>query len=369
MAPQKTRALILNKTDPVNGKTYHSAALEERPIPALEAGQVLVRIGAAGFNRRDLWQRMGMYPGIQFGTVMGSDGAGVVVEAHDPKDPLLGSRVFLTVVRGWENELAPTTPSGLPTILGAGGANPEGVFTEYVVVDRREVLPTPAHLNDVQAAAWPLGGVTAWRACVVNAQIRPGENVLITGIGGGVALLAAQLCVASGARVFVTSGSEEKILRAVALGVVGGVSYKSKEWPLELGKLLKSKGDGRPYLDAVIDSGGSEILSQTTKLLKPGGKLVCYGMTAGPKVTLTMREVLRNQQLLGSTMGSRQDLIDATAFTTEHKIVPLVSNVLSGLDAIEEGFEILKTGDQFGKIVVRIGPDSLNQDNARPANL
>ncbi|KAG6816080.1 hypothetical protein H0H93_008559, partial [Arthromyces matolae] len=179
----------------------------------------------------------------------------------------------------------------------------------------------------------------------------PGQNVLITGIGGGVALLALQICVAKGASVYVSSGSPEKIQKAEALGAKGGVNYKDKDWPAKLASLL---GKG-VELDLVIDSGGGEIMTQTSRILKHGGRVVCYGMTASSKISFTMREVLKNQRLIGSTMGSHQDLIDATDFLAKHRIVPVISHVLEGLEAAEQGFELMKRGDHFGKIVLKIG--------------
>jgi NADPH:quinone reductase-like Zn-dependent oxidoreductase len=103
---------------------------------------------------------------------------------------------------------------------------PSGTFSEYIVVEREHVIPTPEHLDDVHAAAWPLAAVTAWRATMINAAVKPGHNVLITGIGGGVALLAVQFCVALGASVYVTSGNPDKIKKAIELGAKGGVNYK-----------------------------------------------------------------------------------------------------------------------------------------------
>lgn len=252
-------------------------------------------------------------------------------------------------VAGRKDPVAPESRFG---ILGGGSLPPIGTFSEYVVVERDQVIPTPAHLDDVQAAAWPLGGLTAWRATMVNAHVERGHNVLITGVGGGVALLALQLCVAKGANVYVTSGTDEKIAKAVALGAKGGVKYKDEDWPQQLGKLLKR--DGQESLDSVVDSAGGDIMRHTLKLLKQGGKVVCYGMTAAPAITFRMPDVMRNVQLLGSTMGSHQDLLDATAFMEKHRIVPVVSNVLEGIDAAEEGFEIMKKGSQFGKIIVKM---------------
>lgn len=284
---------------------------------------------------------------------MGADGAGTVVLSGKENDELLHKRVFLTPMRGWESAPdAPEDPKKF-SILGGADHDPLGTFAEYAVVDRKEVILTPSHVTDVQMAAWPVAAVTAWRAAIVNGKVQKGHNVLITGIGGGVAVTAMQICLAQGANVFVTSGKPEKIDKAIALGAQGGVSYKDAQWPKQLAALMKSK-NVTPSFQCVIDSGGDDIMSQVGSLLASAGRLVCYGMTASPKITFTMREVLRNQRLIGSTMGSRQDLIDATAFLDTHKITPVVSHVLPGLESAEQGFELLQSGEQFGKVVIRI---------------
>ncbi|OJA20396.1 hypothetical protein AZE42_05357 [Rhizopogon vesiculosus] len=352
--PEWTRALVIKKCSAEAKPVYHDAVLEKRPLQQLKHGEVLVKMSATSFNHRDLWIRLGQYPGINFGSTFGADGAGTVVASADANDALLNKRVFLTPMRGWEsNPDAPEAVSGLG-LLG-GGSNPSlGTFADYVIVERNQVIRSPDHLDDIQVSAWPLGGLTAWRAAIVNAGVSKDQNVLITGIGGGVALLAMQLCLARGANVYVTSGNEEKIHKATSLGAKGGVNYKSNDWPSQLATIL-AKTSGKPAkIDAVIDSGGGDIMTRVNSILKQGGKVVVYGMTANPQIKFTMREVLKNQRLIGSTMGSHKDLIDATKFVSENRIVPVVSHVLDGLEAAEEGFELMKRGDQFGKIVIKM---------------
>ncbi|KAH7924734.1 NAD(P)-binding protein [Leucogyrophana mollusca] len=354
--PKSTHALVVKRCSEGKKPIYHDAILEERPIRPLKTGEILVKMSAVSFNHRDVWIRLGQYPGIRFGSTFGADGAGSVVAAADGNDPLLFKRVFLTPMRGWESDPSAPEAEGLEIL---GGGSRDGTFADYVVVERDQVIPSPDHLSDVQTSAWPLGGLTAWRAAIVNAGASQGQNILITGIGGGVALLAMQLCLAKGANVYVTSGSDEKIRKAVSLGAKAGVNYKSKDWPSQLADILEKEGDGagQTKIDAVVDSGGGDIMSRVNKVLKAGGRVVCYGMTANPQIKFTMREVLKNQQLVGSTMGSHKDLIDATAFIVAHRIVPVVSHVLDGFSSAEAGFQLMKRGDQFGKIVIKLEGD------------
>ncbi|TFK20539.1 NAD(P)-binding protein [Coprinopsis marcescibilis] len=349
--PKTTKGIVIKPTETKETVFKNDAVVVEQSIPELLPGQVLVKVNAVAFNHKDVWMRKGLYPGITPGSFYGGDGAGIVVASGTSNDELVNQRVFLTPSRGWWSN--PDGPESKFYTMGGAAVSPGGTFAEYLVVDRVHLIRTPSHLDDVQAAAWPLGGVTSWRATMVNAKVQAGQNVLITGIGGGVALLALQLCIAAGASVYVTSGNPEKLERAVALGAKGGANYKDANWPAEIHAQLQKERKGG-VLDSVIDSGGGDILGKVSKILKPGGKVVCYGMTAGPKITMTMREVLFNQQLIGSTMGSHKDLEDATAFLTEHKIVPVISQVLDGLESAEQGFQLLNRGDQFGKVVIKI---------------
>ncbi|KAJ3479500.1 hypothetical protein NLI96_g9022 [Meripilus lineatus] len=359
--PSHTQAVTVQKSRSTSATYANDALLEEKRIQPLNEGQVLVKINAAwliaGFLNLQLWIRKAQYPGIVQGSIFGADGAGIVVASSERNDALLNKRVFLVPMRGWESDSR--APESSFTIIGGGGAMaPLGTFAQYVAVERDQVIQSPDHLSDEEISVFPVGGVTAWRAVVVNAQVKKGDNVLITGIGGGVALVALQICLALGANVYVTSGHEDKIRKAVELGAKGGVNYKADNWPSQLEAKLKEAGGGKKgddiLLTSVIDSGGGDIMGKVGRTLRKGGKVVVYGMTANPKITFTMREVLKNQQLLGSTMGSHKDLIDATQFLAEHRIVPIISHTLDGLESVEDGFQLLEGGSHFGKVVIRI---------------
>ncbi|KAF8626744.1 hypothetical protein AX15_004714 [Amanita polypyramis BW_CC] len=353
--PKGTRAIVLQCSP-----EQHDTVLAIKPIPTLKEGEVLVKMAAAGFNYRDVWIKTGKYLNIVSGNTLGSDG--IVIASSNLDDSLLNKRVFLTPSRGWVNN--PDGPESDFGVLGGGPTPPIGTFSEYVAVERDQVIPSPEHLDDVQIAAWPLAGVTAWRATMIKGKVSAGHNVLITGIGGGVAITALQLCVARGANVYVTSGSEDKIRRAINLGAKGGANYKDDDWSSQIASLLArdAKESGASgVLDVVIDSSGGDIMTKVGKSLKQGGSIVCYGMTVVRGIPFTIREVLRNQHLIGSTMGSLQDLLDATAFISEHRIVPIVSHVIDGLENTEKGFELMLKGDHFGKVVIKICDPSADQ--------
>lgn len=144
--------------------------------------------------------------------------------------------------------------------------NPAGTLADVVLLDESELEECPSHLSDEEAAALPLTGLTAWRAFFTKSgNALPGRNILVTGIGGGVALMVLLFGVAQGCNVFVTSGNQEKIDRAVKLGAKGGVIYKEKGWEKTLQGMLPKE---RPYLDAVIDGAGGDIVSKSVRLLK-----------------------------------------------------------------------------------------------------
>lgn len=265
-------------------------------------------------------------------------------------------------MRGWDSDpVAPEDPHRF-AVIGATQLSDDGTAQDYLAVDEDEVALAPAHLSAAECAALPLCGLTGWRALVTKAGITgPGKNVLITGVGGGVALQVLQFAVAFGSNVYVTSGSQAKLDRAVVLGARGGVSYKEGRWSSALLELLP---DERPYIDAVIDGAGGNIITEVAPIMRPGGVIAQYGMTVGNKMDWHMRAVLANLELKGSTMGSRREFLDMVAFVDKHKIKPVVSRVVQGLSdvaAIETLFADMQAGRQFGKLVIEIDDEPKSQ--------
>lgn len=288
---------------------------------------------------------------------MMADGYGTVVElgADVKRSDLLNRPVLLTPMRGWESDPAGPENQLKFTIVGSSKLCETGTAQDFIVVHEDEVEPAPEHLSPAEGAALPLVGLTGWRALVTKSGAAfPGSNILITGIGGGVALQVLQFGVAFGCNVFVTSGDQAKIDKAKKLGAKDGVLYKNDSWGTDLAQLLPKD---RPYLDAVIDGAGGKLMSKVIRLLKPGGIVSQYGMTVAPKMDWLMQAVLTNVELKGTTMGSRKEFQDMVAFVKKKKIHPVVSRAVKGLDnldAIEGLFTDIKEGRQFGKLVIEI---------------
>lgn len=263
--------------------------------------------------------------------------------------------------RGWASDPVGPEDATRWSVVGSSRlAEGQGTAQDLILVHEDDVEPAPGHLSDAEAAALPLVGVTAWRALNEKSggNAIKDRNVLITGIGGGVALTALQLAIARGCRVFVTSGDEGKLEKAKDLGATGGVNYKSANWDKQLGAILPKE---RPFLDMVVDGAGGDIVGRTVRLLKTGGVIVSYGMTMGPKMDWLVQAMLKNIEIRGTAMGSRAEFRDMVAFVTNEKVRPVVSRTvigLSNLDAINGLFEEMKDGKQFGKLVIEFERDS-----------
>src|SRR6267154_6284557 len=275
-------------------------------MPALSPGKALVRIKAVALNRRDDWIREGKYPNIKTGTVMGSDGAGVVESVHseEHKD-WVGKEVVINPNIDW----GPITDvqSSKYTILGMPV---DGTFAEYIAVPVDRLHHKPFHLDLLQAAALPLGGLTAFRALFRKGELRADQNVLISGFGGGVAQFAFLFAKAAGANVYITSGSDEKIARALKMGAKGAYNYKKES---TYSDLWKTKGG----FDLIIDSAGGDQINNFIKILKPCGKIVCYGATNGTPSKLDLYRLFWNQlSLLGSTAGNDHEFNEMLTFVS-----------------------------------------------------
>ncbi|KLT44639.1 NAD(P)-binding protein [Cutaneotrichosporon oleaginosum] len=350
------RELVIEKIEGKPGQVYYPLKVKEVPIPKPGPGQVLVQFKAAALNHRDLFIRQHLYPGLAFDTALLGDGYGTVVEEGPGcKRGLAGANVVALPMRGWEDDPQGPPPGSNFHVSGGTVHSDSGCARDYAVFSENEVERAPAHLDAVGGAALPLAGITGWRALVTKSgAAEAGKNILITGIGGGVALQVLQFAVALGVNAYVSSGSDEKIARALKLGAKGGINYKKDGWEKELKAALPAE---RRYLDAIIDGAGGPIVQKATRLLRTGGVVSQYGMTVGPKMDWIMPAVLANIELKGSTMGSHKEFRDMLAFVDKHKISPVISKSIKGLDnmaGLEELFADMRDGKNFGKLVVEI---------------
>ncbi len=359
------RSLTIKKIDGKPGQVYYPLQLDDVPRPVPGPGEVLVRIQAAALNHRDFFIRQHLYPGMGFDSPLLCDGCGTVVElgpdcSLTASSSLLNKLVVLAPVLGWDSDLDGPEDLAKYAIIGASNRYPHGAAQDFIVVRESELEWCPDHLSPVEGAALPLCGLTGWRALVTKSRnAKPGRNILVTGIGGGVALQVLQFGVAIGCNVFVTSGSDAKIDKAVRMGAKGGINYKTEAWEKQLQKMLPSD---RAFLDAVIDGAGGDIIAKASRLLKPGGVICSYGMTVGPKMDWSMQAVLKHIDLLGCTTGSRVEFKAFMEFVKEHRLRPIISRTVKGLDnieAIDKLFQDMKLGKQFGKLVIEV--DSTSQ--------
>lgn len=312
----------------------------KKPKPLKD--QVLVRLHAAALNHRDVWTQ-NEQTAPDGGIILGSDGSGVVEGVGDDADPLLiGMEVVINPSINWGNN--PIVQGDAFKILGYPDS---GTFSDYIVISRKQVFERPEHLSHEESAAVPLAGLTAYRALFSKARLRAGEKVLVTGVGGGAALWAFQFALAYKARVYVTSGSEQKLQKAKGMGALGAFNYKDPEWTA---KAAKEVGG----FDIVIDSAGGEQFSKLPDLMMPGGRIAVFGRTAGNIPDLSTRTLYWKQiSIHGTTMGTRDEFLSMLDFVESRKLKPIIDKVYP-LEQAEEAMRRMEKGDQFGKIVLKI---------------
>jgi NADPH:quinone reductase-like Zn-dependent oxidoreductase len=317
---------------------------EEVPDPTPGPGEVLIRLKTAALNRRDYFITHNQYPGVKLPTILGSDGAGEVAALGEGVDGFqIGQEVIINPSLNWGDNPRVSGPDF--TILGSPK---DGTYAEMVAVPAENVFPKPTHLTWEEAAAIPLAGLTAYRALVTRGRLQKGEVVVIPGIGGGVATFLLLIASSLGARVFVTSSSDEKLNRAMELGAAGGVNSNSENWAKEL---QKATGGGA---DLCVDSVGGEVFPQLVRLTKPGGRIVTFGATRGPVPQLVMPFIfLKQLDILGSTMGNNEEFGQMLNLFEKHRIRPVLDKTYPLQDAAE-ALNRMKDGRQFGKIVLQI---------------
>lgn len=326
----------------LNRSVANQLEIKEVAKPIIGLGEVLISLKAGALNHRDEWCRQGLYPNLQDGVILGSDGAGIVEELGEGVDQeWLGKEVIINPSLNWGSDERVQIKEY--KILGMPD---NGTLAEFIKVNADCLHPKPTHMSWEEAAALPLGGLTAYRALFVQGRLQKGEKVLVTGFGGGVAQFAVQFALAAGAEVYVSSSSAVKRQKALDLGANAAFDYTADTWVKEA---LKVCGG----FDLIIDSAVGDTFNNLIKVANPGARIVFYGATKGNPTGFDARKVFWNQlQIIGSTMGSDQDFEAMLNFVIKHKIKPIIDQVFSLDDAVQ-AFDRMKAGNQMGKIVVK----------------
>ena len=315
----------------------------EVPTPVPAPGEVRVAIRAASVNHREMWIARGLYPGMSLPTTMGCDGAGVVdMLGAGVTGAAIGDEVVIYPGLDWgANRHAPQAAFGL---LGMPHA---GTIAEYVCVPAESLAPKPAHMTFEEAAATVLTGLTAWRALMFKGQLKTGETLLISGVGGGVATFGLAFAVALGAKVYVTAENEDVLARAVEMGALGGVLYTDPEWRKAIGKLTGG-------VDMVLDGAPAPSFANYVRAINPGARIVIYGSTAGDKFEITATGIfLKSASIVGSQVGDPQDFREMLAFVEQHQIKPVIERSFP-LAQAREALLYLEHEHRFGKVVVTV---------------
>jgi NADPH:quinone reductase-like Zn-dependent oxidoreductase len=304
---------------------------------------VLIRLRAAALNRRDWWIQQGQYASLQYPAIVGSDGAGtIVVVGEGVSSSLLNQDIIINPGLNWGKRRA--APDKAFSILGMPS---QGTLAEFVSVPVDHIHAKPTHLSWEEAAAIPLAGVTAHRALFYRAGLKAGEKLLVTGAGGGAAQLALLFGVATGAQVYVTSSSQEKLDACIKIGASGGVLYTTEGWE----KALKEQAG---LFDVILDSAGGQGFGKLFDVAEQGARITFFGGTAGAWPSIPPQKVFWKQiSILGTTMGSKEDFSEMIAFVEKHKIRPTINHIFP-LDQTQDAFDLMGQGDGIGKIVIRL---------------
>ncbi len=321
-------AAAATSIDPAN--PLAALTVGDFPAPVVEEGWVRVRMRAAGLNHHDLWSLRGVgLSADRLPMILGCDAAGVL---DDGREVIVHGVVGDSAAGGGDETLDPRR-SMLSEVF-------QGTLAEYITVPGRNVIDKPPSLSFVDAACLPTAWLTAYRMLTTKAQVQPGQTVLVQGVGGGVSTAAIQLAHLLGARVWATSRDGAKRAAALELGA---------EAAFEPGARLPER------VDAVMESVGEATWAHSLKSLKPGGRLVVCGATSGPNPPADLTRVFFLQlSILGSTMGTLDELIDLVSLVDRTGVRPTVSATYDLADA-RAGFEQLASGNLIGKIVLTSG--------------
>ena len=330
----------------LEGRGADGVSWRDFPDPIAAAGESVLKVAASSLNRVDLYMRdNGAGITHTLPQVMGVEAAGEIVEAEPGSALKPGMKAILfseAFCGGCRYCLAGDQP--LCENVKIMGEHRHGGFAEYIAMPSRCFLPLPDDADLVAAGALMTGHLTAWRMLFGKKTLQPGESVLIVGIGGGVAVACLQLAKLVGARVFVTSSSDAKIARAIALGASGGVNYQKDRVS---NAILQMSNGG---VDMVIDSVGEASWGESLRSLRRGGRLVTCGATTGSNPPADLQRVfIRQLEIYGSTGGSLNEFRQLLDVFNRGLAKPVIDETFAMTD-IRRAFDRLSSGAQFGKV-------------------
>lgn len=323
--------------------------LEQIPIPVPGPGEVRVRVRAVALNHLDIWVRRGG-PAfkLEYPHRLGSDIAGTIDALGPGAAGEIGAKVV--VQPGLSCGRCAACLGGHDNLCRSYkilGENAQGGYAEYIVVPQVNLAPYPERLSFPEAAASILTFLTAWQMVVHKARVQPADTVLVQGAGSGIGVAAIQIAKLYGARVIATASSEDKLARARALGADVTIDYTKQDFVAECKQLTDKRG-----VDAVIEHVGGEVFAGSIRAVKNGGRVVTCGATAGFHPPIDLRQIFfRQVEVLGSTMGSKADLLAVLAHVAAGRLRPVVHAVLP-LARAAEAHRMLEERRAFGKVVL-----------------
>jgi NADPH:quinone reductase-like Zn-dependent oxidoreductase len=324
--------------------------------PTVGPQEVLIETRAAALNHLDLFVRNNLDTlKLSPPHVAGADGAGIVAAVGTEVSRVkVGDRVLINPgLHCGACEFCHAGEQSLCVRFGIMGETCPGTFAESFKVSQDNVHPVPEGFSWEEAAAFPLVFVTAWRMLISKAAIKPGEDILILGIGGGVSTAVLQIVKAIGLRAFVTSSSDDKLQQAKKLGADAAINYKTQDFAREVRTLTDRRG-----VDVVVDSVGGDSYAKSLASLVKGGRLVTCGATAGPRPQTDLARIFWNQlSVFGSTMGNMREFVEMLNFVRKRGVKPVIDQVFSLADGAK-AFARMEEGKQFGKIVLKVGEDT-----------
>ena len=327
-------------------KGLDAIMLVDRPDPQPDARQVLIKMKAWSLNYRDLLTVKGAYGAKQtFPLIPLSDGVGEVIEiGKDVTRVKVGDRVAGIFMQTWlSGELsAEKSKSAL------GGAI-NGVLAEYVTLDQEGVVHVPQHLTDEEAATLPCAAVTAWHALITAGNLKAGDTILTLGTGGA-SLFALQFAKLVGARVIITSSSDEKLARSRHLGASEGINYiTTPDWDKAVLNLTDKVG-----VDHVVETGGSGTLNNSLRAVRVGGQISLFGVLSGTQGDISTVTILqKNIRLQGIYVGSHDMFEAMNRAIALHQIKPVVDRVFA-FNQAHEALRYLESGVHFGKVCLSL---------------